>query len=244
MNKLFTFLAMLVSMSANAMNIHHTETPPSIDGIKAEAEWQKAKWHPLQYLLVGTQPDKADFDGQFRLLWDEDFLYLQVEITDDVLIDTHADPLERYWDDDCLEIFIDEDASGGIHQFSHNAFAYHIALDNQAVDFSPAKKPALYNDHLTSRWQRQAEKPNTIIWEVALRIHSDKYQDDNPTAPVKLHALKKLGFMLAYCDNDGSPTREHFVSSHDVEPLNGDKNRGYIDASVFGKITLVKVNER
>ena len=32
------------------------------------------------------------------------------------------------------EIFIDEDNSGGNHQFNFNAFAYHIALDNQAVD--------------------------------------------------------------------------------------------------------------
>ena len=49
-----------------------------------------------------------------------------------------------------------------------------------------------------------------------------------------------MGFMLAYCDNDGSPEREHFVGSHEITPVNGDKNLGFIDASVFGKITLVK----
>jgi len=46
--------------------------------------------------------------------------------------------------------------------------------------------------------------------------------------------------MLAYCDNDGSPEREHFMGSHDIEAVNGDKNRGYIDASVFGDLVLVK----
>ena len=35
------------------------------------------------------------------------FLYLLVEITDDVLFDQHANPLHLYWDDDCIEIFID-----------------------------------------------------------------------------------------------------------------------------------------
>jgi hypothetical protein len=49
-----------------------------------------------------------------------------------------------------------------------------------------------------------------------------------------------MGFMLAYCDNDNSPEREHFMGSHEVEAINGDKNRGYIDADVFGEIRLVK----
>ncbi|MCP4059513.1 MAG: sugar-binding protein, partial [Pseudoalteromonas sp.] len=47
------------------------------------------------------------------------------------------------------------------------------------------------------------------------------------------------GFMLAYCDNDGSEVREHFMGSHEVQPVNGDRNRGFIDADVFGKITLL-----
>ena len=49
---------------------------------------------------------------------------------------------------------------------------------------------------------------------------------------------KIMGFMLAYCDNDGSDEREHFIGSHDIEPVNGDKNLGYIDARVFGSIRL------
>jgi len=47
-----------------------------------------------------------------------------------------------------------------------------------------------------------------------------------------------MSFMLAYCDNDGSDEREHFIGSHDIEPVNGDKNLCYIDASVFGSIRL------
>ena len=33
--------------------------------------------------------------------------------------------------------------------------------------------------------------------------------------------------------------REHFIGDVDVEPVNGDRNRGYIDASVFGTIHLL-----
>ena len=63
--------------------------------------------------------------------------YVLAEIADDVLIDSHPDPLEYYWQDDTFEILIDEDASGGLHHFDYNAFAYHIALDSQVVDIGP-----------------------------------------------------------------------------------------------------------
>ena len=47
-----------------------------------------------------------------------------------------------------------------------------------------------------------------------------------------------MGFMLAYCDNDGSELREHFVGS---EFAAGDrKDRGWIDAGLFGKLELVE----
>ena len=34
-----------------------------------------------------------------------------MEITDDVLLDQHEDFLALWWDDDCVEIFVDEDNS-------------------------------------------------------------------------------------------------------------------------------------
>lgn len=233
-----------MSFFATGMDVPFTPQPPVIDGLNNDAQWQQSKWQSLKYLNVGTLPDQSDFSGRFRLLWDNDHLYLQAEIIDDVLLDIHPDPLESYWDDDCLEIFVDEDGSGGIHQYNHNAFAYHIALDNQAVDIGDDKKPHLYNEHMTSRWQRSPEAPHKIIWEVSMSLYPGTYRDDKPVPPVKLNADKTIGFMLAYCDNDSSENREHFMASVDVEPVDGDKNRGWIDASVFGKITLVDGNER
>jgi hypothetical protein len=48
---------------------------------------------------------------------------------------------------------------------------------------------------------------------------------------------KKIGFMLAYCDNDTSVERENFIGSI---PIAGpEKNVGWINASVFGKYVLM-----
>jgi len=216
----------------------------TIDGIANEKSWQSPIWQPIDQLILGSMPSAEDFTGRFKIIWDEQQLYLLVEITDDVLFDQHADPKHLYWDDDCLEIFIDEDASGGNHQFSYNAFAYHVALDNQAVDIGEKNADGsdnfvLLNDHLTSYWRRSESAPNKVIWEVALRVYDDSFSfGAEGQNSVALSLGKKLGFMLAYCDNDGSKEREHFIGSTDIKAVNGNKNLGYITADVFQRLTL------
>ena len=123
--------------------------------------------------------------------------------------------------------------------------AYHIALDNQAVDVDLAGKPRLMNDHIQSTWKRSPTKSSKITWEVSVDVYpdtlKDTYADDEePAKPVTLSKGKKLGFMIAYCDNDGGEERESFISSYDIPAVNGDKNRAYIDASVFQTIKLVE----
>jgi hypothetical protein len=229
----------LVSAQVNATEVKHTATPIKIDGM-AEQIWDNAIWYPMPYLMADSRPKPEDFSGRYKLLWDNQYLYLQAEITDDILFDKTADPKVKYWEDDCLEVFIDSDASGGNHQYNHTAFAYHIALDNQAVDIGDDQKAHLYNDHVTSRWQRDKIQHKKIIWEVAIKLFPENYSDGQPLLPITLKPEQIIGFMLAYCDNDGSAAREHFMGSQKIDPVNGDTNLGWIDANVFGKLSLSK----
>ncbi|MFA3789753.1 sugar-binding protein [Aliiglaciecola sp. SL4] len=232
------FFSLIFSTCAVAIDVVATSTPPIIDGVNNEPQWQKATWLPIDQVILGGPLSKQDFQGRYRLLWNADKLYLQVEIVDDRLVDFNADPLDKYWDDDTLEIFIDEDASGGNHQYSYNAFAYHIALDNQVVDITPEGTFALFNEHIESRWKRDIKGPHKIIWEAAISLYSDDFDSSKANAPKRLVKGKKIGFMLAYCDNDNSKTREHFIGSKEIKAVNGDKNRGWIDASVFDTLIL------
>lgn len=223
-----------------------TDEKITVDGLNNEKSWQLATWYPIDKLMVGSMPKAADFSGRFKLLWDKQYLYLQAEIIDDIIFDQHSDPLHFYWDDDCLEIFIDEDKSGGDHLNNFNAFAYHIGIDNQSVDIGTVSPNGetqfvLLNDHITSHWRRSSAKPNTIVWEVAMSIYNDTFvfpNENNAIKPIRLHAKKEMGFMLAYCDNDGSEFRESFMGSTDIKPVNGDKNLGYKTADVFGSVIL------
>jgi hypothetical protein len=206
-----------------------------IDGVANEPVWQASEWHDIDRRWLGPEYTAEDFSGRFKVAWTEERLYILVEVVDDILFDSHRDPLTQYWDDDCVEIFIDEDYSGGDHQYNHNAFAYHMSLDNRAIDIGTDEQPHDYSHHVESRW-RQTE--DTIVWEIAIDIYTDQYidgSDDNE--PVALHAGKVMGLMLAYCDNDGSELRENFVGSESVPE--GPKDRGWIDAGLFGELQHV-----
>jgi hypothetical protein len=255
---LFLTLNCLLATPVLAFDVPFVDKPPVIDGDPADAAWARAQWVPMEQLMWGTRPEMDDFSGRYKLVWSAEHLYLLAEITDDILYDSHPDPRDQYWEDDALEVFIDADASGGDHLFNYNAFAYHISLDNQAADIGPFLSDAdrqaektnvrLYPDHVQSQWQRSLEEPYKLYWEVRITVMGDDYQDNYPDGqnaaePMALKSGMTLGFMLAYCDSDGktaSGGREHFMGDVEVEPVNGDRNLGYIDASVFGHITLVE----
>jgi hypothetical protein len=207
---------------------------PLIDGKAEDVDWEATGWLPLDQAWIGTTPSETDFSGRYKILWDENNLYVLAEITDDTLIDIHPDGLLKYWDDDCLEIFVDENASGGNHQYNYNAFAYHIALDGKVVDVKPDSSFAYFNEHCTAR---HITNGKTTIWEVAVNIYDgNKYEEGGENIPKMLQSGKKMGFALAYCDNDHSLERENFMGSVRVE--GADKNRGWIDAGIFGLLTL------
>ena len=208
---------------------------PAVDGVADEAIWDRAAWHEIGHRWLGPEYSSDDFQGRFKVVWTPERIYILGEFVDDILFDSHRDPLVQYWDDDCLEIFLDEDRSGGNHQFNHNAFAYHLSLDNKAIDIGTDEKPHDYTHHVESRWQQQGDK---VIWEVSIAVYTDDYVDgSDENVPVTLMAGKVMGLMLAYCDNDGSELRENFIGSESVPT--GPKDRGWIDAGLFGQLELV-----
>jgi hypothetical protein len=209
---------------------------PTVNGVADEPVWERARWHQITHRWLGPEYVPEDFQGRFKVVWTPKRIYILAELIDDVLFDSHRDPLVQYWDDDCLEIFLDEDYSGGDHQYNHNAFAYHMSLDNRAIDIGPDTKPHDYSHHVQSRWRQQGNK---VIWELGIEIYTDEYVDGSAkNAPVKLSAGKVMGLMIAWCDNDGSELRENFIGSESAP--GEEKDRGWKDAGLFGALVLVE----
>ena len=243
--KLLAFSLLITGLLADSASATHSDSRSTyhapraaaamrVDGVADEPDWSRADWREIRYKWLGPDYTSEDFEGRFKLVWTSERLYLLVEITDDILFDSHRAPLVQYWDDDCLEIFVDEDYSGGDHQYNHNAFAYHFSLDNRAIDIGTDQQARDYSHHAQSSWRQEGDK---VIWEVAIDLYDDTYDDDADTnEPLTLEAGKVLGLMVAWCDNDGSELRENFIGSESVPT--GPKDRGWIDAGLFGKVVL------
>lgn len=245
-NRLFAFaisassIVLSNAVCAADKPVSHTQVAPQIDGI-IDSVWQQHPWQPIDKLLIGEALSPTDFNGKFKLMWDQNYLYMLAQIEDDVLADTHPNPLKSYWDDDCLEIFLDPDGSGGDHLYNYNAFAYHLALDGHAVDIGTQPDDfVLLDEHVDNRWQREASAPYRINWEARIKFYPANWETSKQSET--LTAGKKFGFMLAYCDADTSGGREHFISSQDIVPVDGDKNLGYKTADVFTPMVLVESN--
>ncbi|MBE0654841.1 MAG: hypothetical protein IH594_13655 [Bacteroidales bacterium] len=237
--QLLLLLAVLNSVHGQKVSYssYKSESSPVIDGITDEPCWSKADWGYINNEWFGLiMPDSSDFYGRYKATWTSDKLFLLVEITDDYLIDDIEDPLDQYWEDDCLEIFIDEDNSGGDHkccESAYNAFAYHTSpVTYDAVDLSSGGDfvPLLFNDHLEMEVRSNG---NVHTIEMAIEIYGDNYDDakeDNTT--VNLVEGKIMGFSLAYCDDDGNG-RENFIGT---QPGGLDS---WMNADLFGSIELV-----
>ncbi len=231
----FALLSRAQKVDHDLISVHKSTQEVLIDGKAQESFWESSLWYPLDQKWIGPDYTPDDFSGRFKIRWSPEGLYLLVEITDDLLFDQYSDPYTLWWDDDCVEVFVDPDNSGGEHQYNNNAFAYHISLNGDVIDIAADEKPRNYKEHIQSSYTKQGK---VTLWELKVKLYSDDYVFGVPHKPNTLHLNDKIGFALAYCDNDGSKERENFIGN--VYVPGEDKNKGWIDANIFSTLLLVE----
>jgi hypothetical protein len=78
---------------------------------------------------------------------------------------------------------------------------------------------------------------DTYLWEFAIKNYSASFNISNPEASrVKLETGKKMGFTIAYCDNDETTARENFIGS--MVMTQATANDMYKNADHFGLMIL------
>ncbi len=247
---LFIGLSMLaqgqIYYRADTLFIPETPQLPLIDATP-DGIWDQVAWQPINQVWMpwGNQSSNLgqegglqlwqganDFTGNFKVLWSSEtnLLYFFVEITDNVYVDGYVAMAGGYHNYDIVEVFIDEDRSGGPHVFdgnlyngqttttcptcnAENAFAYHIAANALADGEIQTSKHVMdmagttwnvtrdYKDHLPQFAMRK--NGDKYYWEFSMILHKDTYNHSNQTASVQsLQKGKILGLSMAYCDND------------------------------------------
>jgi len=244
LNLLFALLniaILLISTSGSAINpsqdeiveAYETTVAPGIDGIENDKCWEKAKWQPIVdvWMPWGEKVDTADFSGRYKISWSSEtnLLYFLFEVTDDVVSDKFVfEKTAAVYNFDMIEVFIDENKSGGYHVFdgkdnneaqmgtnAENAFVYHIfakspeegqtgsafyAIDMYGTDWNN-KTEVSYDWHFPEFKYRRVG--NTTTYEFSLMVFDDTYTLTNEKGSrVKLTAGKTMGMTLAANDDD------------------------------------------
>lgn len=193
-----------------------------------------------------------------------------MEVTDIIFVDgfipgTTAD----VYNYDIIEVFIDENKSGGIHVFdgkdsiglqwrrnTENAFAYHIyapfpkdgeqttkcyAGDIAGTSWADIRRMN-YAAHFPEFALRRTG--NKAIWEFSLIVYNDTYEDTmahKELARSQLFAGKVMALSLAYCDNDhpGKNPKERDRFYGSVHVPAAAYNDHWMNADYFGIVRLV-----
>ncbi len=245
---------------------------PVFDG-EAESNWN-APWESINQIWIpynnlspfvgysetGTKTvmGDTDFSGRYKVMWNENanVLLFFVEIQDDAFIDGYLKPNGNYPNFDILELFVDENKSGGNHLFdsstanAENAFAYHIAVNKPAQN-QVTNTMVGAMDVKGTTWgdvvDYQFHFPNFAFknlgngkytYELSLKLYKDDYNGVNASLSIKdLIIGQNIGLSIAYCDNDNPDgLRDHFFGSVPLSSLNN--NDSYLNASLFGTINL------
>ena len=252
------------SLIESAVMAKEAGTVPVIDGEDRDVCWANTGWYYIDqtWITWGEHIDSSDFNGRFKVSWSEgeNLLYYYVEITDDAFIDGYIFPDGGYPDFDIVEIFIDEDQSGGLHVFddnaqwgqnSENAFSYHIAID--AIAEGEVASSFVVCDIDGTDWSNSIiidyaghfpelamkKEGNIYKYEFSLKVYDDTYDHSDPEASrVSLTLNREMDMSVAYCDNDQADgERDNFFGS--VWVPEEAYNDHWMNSDGFGSLRLV-----
>lgn len=106
------------------IEVPFTTVPPSVDGVVNADEWSGSESNTVDFINLGVAGNGGpgetdgpeDISYTFHVLYDETFLYIGVEVSDDVYISTNYGRQQRFdlnvtWNNDAVEYFFDGDLS-------------------------------------------------------------------------------------------------------------------------------------
>ncbi|OQP59226.1 carbohydrate-binding protein [Niastella vici] len=102
-------------------------TAPVIDQ-NIESVWAPAPAKSIDNVVLGSRP--ADYSGKWRALYDNNYLYLLVEVSDATRIN---DSGGNWWEDDVVEVFIDGNNSKGTSYDGTNDFQFGFRWNDNTV---------------------------------------------------------------------------------------------------------------
>jgi hypothetical protein len=181
-----------------AATIIQTATPPVIDGNEDDV-WSAAPKYKIKNVMYSPPSSSNDLSADFRAMWDENNLYVLVDVTDDVLVnDTSPDQSVTlqtgsttipWWFDDCVEVYIDADNSKS-NQYDNDDAQYHFDWDKthptmgrhnehgrmENIEFAMVTTEKGYRTEIKFPWATLGRKPSAGA-SIGLDVHVNDDDD-------------------------------------------------------------------
>jgi len=110
---------------------------PTIDGL-VDSNWSAVSRRAIGNVVVGSVTDDNDLSGGFRAQWDDENLYLLVDVKDEA---QQNDSGTQTWNDDSMEIYIDGDKDGQ-GTYGANDFQYRFVWTGTSLTILEIKHGA------------------------------------------------------------------------------------------------------
>jgi len=114
--------------------VMHTKRAPKLDGWLGEPVWSFAS---ATGDFVETRSGRdAPFRASAKLLWDEGYLYVGVEVHDTFLRASYTKHDDHLWEQDCVELMIDPDGDGSGYfeiQVSPRGVVFDTRYDSRRI---------------------------------------------------------------------------------------------------------------
>jgi hypothetical protein len=165
------------------ITIKQAPVAPVIDGV-ADNAWSIADGIKLSNVLYSPPSSPNDLSAGYKTMWDQNNLYLFVDVTDDVL----KNDASNAWDNDSVEVFIDADNSKTT-EYGPTDYQYIFVWDKtspkiqetkhqrtEGVQFAMVTTDTGYRVEIKFPWSTLGTKPRT-----GAKIGLDVHVNDNDT---------------------------------------------------------------
>jgi hypothetical protein len=129
-----------VVASAIAITLDKAPKAPTIDGTVDDI-WSDIQKHSIANALYSPVSSANDLSADYKAMWDQENLYLLVDVRDDVLKNDSAE----HYNDDSVEVFIDADNSKS-SEYGENDHSYYFKWDRTNPTMGEQGQPYLKGD--------------------------------------------------------------------------------------------------
>ena len=202
------------------LHIDKTAVPPEIDGAM-EPLWDPARSYRIG-IQQGTADDWWDSYGFYRILYDDENLYMFVTVHDDVLNTDLAEDYEK----DSIELFFDGDNSKNTLDEGEDPWAWPpVNYDDNDDQFRFVYSGVGQNGSLMGRYDTSNAQFVTVETEKGWNFELAMPLEGQP---MEAKAGNIIGFEIAINDADGGEAREN------TQMWWGETGEAWHDPSVLG----------